>query len=84
MLAVPTTAVLSLGVDVRAATAKAALAANAREMRQVIDAVKAAGGRQVGTQSVSLSQVFGQNGEPNGFAASNVVSATVDSSGRAP
>ena len=69
---------LSLGVDVRAATAKAALAANAREMRQVIDAVKAAGGRQVGTQSVSLSQVLGQNGEPNGFAASNVVSATVD------
>ena len=75
---VPTTAVLSLGVDVRAATAKAALAANAREMRQVIDAVKSAGGRQVGTQSVSLSQVLGQNGEPNGFAASNVVSATVD------
>jgi uncharacterized protein YggE len=76
--AVPTTAVLSLGVDVRAATAKAALAANAREMRQVIDAVKAAGGRQVGTQSVSLSQVLGENGEPSGFAASNVVSTTVD------
>lgn len=76
--AVPTTAVLSLGVDVRAPSAKAALAANAREMRRVIDAVKAAGGRQVGTQSVSLSQVLGQNGEPSGFAASNVVSATVD------
>jgi uncharacterized protein YggE len=76
--AVPTTAVLSFGVDVRAATAKGALAANAREMRQVIEAVKAAGGRQVGTQSVSLSQVLGQNGEPSGFAASNVVSATVD------
>jgi uncharacterized protein len=76
--AVPTTAVLSLGVDVRATTAQGALAANAREMRQVIDAVKAAGGRDVGTQSVSLSQAFGQNGEPSGFAASNVVSATVD------
>ena len=76
--AVPTTALLSLGVDVRAATAKAALAANAREMQQVIAAVKAAGGREVGTQSVSLSQVLGQNGEPSGFAASNVVSATVD------
>ena len=76
--AVPTSAVLSLGVDVRAATAKAALAANAREMRQVIDAVKAAGGRQVGTQAVTLSQVLGENGEPTGFAASNVVSATVD------
>ena len=78
VVAVPTTAVLSLGVDVRAATAKAALAANAREMRQVIDAVKTAGGRQVATQSVSLSQVLGQNGEPTGFAASNVVTATVD------
>lgn len=76
--AVPTTAVLSLGVDVRAATARAALAANARELRQVIDAVKTAGGRQVGTQAVSLSQALGQNGEPTGFAASNVISATVD------
>jgi uncharacterized protein YggE len=78
VVAVPNTAVLSLGVDARAASAKAALAANAREMRQVIDAVMAAGGSQVGTQSVSLSQVLGQNGEPAGFAASNVVSATVD------
>ena len=76
--AVPTIAVLSLGVDTRAASAKAALSANARETRQVIDAVKAAGGREVRTQSVSLSQVLGQNGEPAGFAASNVVSATVD------
>lgn len=76
--AVPTVAVLSLGVDVRAASARAALAANSRELRQVIDAVKAAGGRQVGTQSVSLSQVLDQNGEPSGFAASNVVSVTVD------
>ena len=78
VVAVPTIAVLSLGVDTRAASAKAALSANAREMRQVIDAVKAAGGREVRTQSVSLSQVLGQNGEPAGFAASNVVSATVD------
>ena len=76
--AVPTTAVLSLGVDSRAATAKAALAANAREMQQVIAAVKAGGGRDVGTQAVSLSQVFGQNGDQVGFAASNVVSVTVD------
>ena len=44
--AVPTTAVFSFGVDTRAATAKAALAGNAREMRQVIAAVKAAGGRE--------------------------------------
>jgi hypothetical protein len=76
--AVPTSAVLSLGIDTRGATAKAALAANAREMRQVIDAVKAAGGRRVGTQSVSLGQVLGENGEPSGFAASNVVTTEVD------
>jgi len=76
--AVPTTAVLSLGVDTRAATAKAALAANAQEMSKVIDAVKTAGGSQVGTQSVSLSETLGQKGEPTGFVASNVVSATVD------
>ena len=62
---VPTTGVFTFGVDVRAATAKAALAANAREMREVIAAVKAAGGRQVGTQSVWLSQVFGENNEPS-------------------
>ena len=64
---VPTSAVFSFGVDTRAATAKAALAANAREMRQVIAAVKASGGRQVGTQSVSVSQSLDQNGEPNGL-----------------
>ena len=50
---VPTSASFSFGVDVRAASAKAAIAANSREMRQVIAAVKSAGGRNVGTQSVS-------------------------------
>ncbi len=78
VIAVPTIAVVSLGVDTRAPNAKSALAANAREMQLVIAAVKAAGGRDVRTQSVSLSQVLSQNGEPNGFAASNAVSATVD------
>ena len=78
VVAAPTVAVVSLGVDTRAANAKSALAANAREMQLVIAAVKAAGGRDVRTESVSLSQVLGQNGEPTGFAASNAVSATVD------
>lgn len=76
--ALPSAAVLSFGVDTRAATAKAALAANARDMRQVIAAVKAAGGRDVGTLSVSLSQVLGDNAEANGFAASNTVTAGTD------
>ena len=46
---------------------EAALAANAREMRQVIAAVKAAGGREVGTQSVSLSQVLGAERRADGL-----------------
>ena len=75
--AVPTTAVFSFGVDSRAATAKGALAANSREMREVIAAVKAAGGKNVTTQSVSLSQAFGPDGTPNGFAASNIVTASI-------
>ncbi len=75
--AVPTTAVFSFGVDSRAETAKAALSANAREMRRVIAAVKTAGGNNVGTQSVSLSQAYGPDGTPSGFAAANVVSASV-------
>lgn len=75
---VPTTAAFSFGVDSRAETARAALAANSREMREVIAAVKAAGGRDVGTQSVSLAQAFGPDGVPAGFAASNVVTATTD------
>jgi len=74
--AVPTTAVFSFGVDSRATTAKGALAANSREMRLVIAAVKEAGGKNVTTQSVNLSQAFGPDGAPNGFAASNVVTAT--------
>ena len=76
--ATPTSAVFSFGVDSRAQTAKAALAANARDMRAVIAAVKAAGGKDVGTLSVSVSQVLGQDGEQNGFAASNAVTATTD------
>jgi len=76
--ATPTSAVLSFGVDSRAQTAKAALAANARDMRAVIAAVKAAGGKDVGTLSVSVSQVLGSNGEQNGFAASNAVTTTTD------
>jgi uncharacterized protein len=76
--AVPTTAIFSFGVDTRADLARAALAANAREMRLVIAAVKAAGATNVGTQAVSLSQAFDQNGDVSGFSASNAVTATID------
>jgi uncharacterized protein YggE len=74
----PNRAVLSLGVDSRADTARAAIAANAKEMRKVIDAVRAAGGRDVSTQSVALSPVTDENGAVTGYAASNVVTAAVD------
>lgn len=76
--AAPTRATLSFGVDSRADSAKAALAVNGKEMRKVIDAVRAAGGRDVGTQSVSLSQVLGRDNQIIGFAAVNSVSATID------
>jgi hypothetical protein len=76
--AIPNRAQLSLGVDSRADTARGALSANAKEMRRVIDAVRAAGGRDISTQSVSLSPQLGENGAVTGYAAGNVVVATVD------
>ena len=60
------------------ATAKAAVSANAREMRQVIAAVKSAGGKKVAPRRCRSRRSYGQNSEPNGFGASNVVVATID------
>ena len=57
---VPDRAELSFGVESQGQTAKAALAANAVEMRKVIAAVKAAGGTDVKTQSVSLSPRYNE------------------------
>ena len=75
--AVPDRAEISFGVESPAPTAKAALAANAIEMRNVIAALKAAGATEIKTQSISLSTRYAQNGEANGFVAQNVVSAKV-------
>jgi uncharacterized protein YggE len=74
--AVPSEALLTLGVESRADTAKAALAANAAAMRKVIDAVEAAGGEDVGTQSVWLNPWQDENG-PAGYVATNTVSTKV-------
>ena len=81
--AVPDRAEISAGVESRAPTAKAALAANAAAMRKVIDALRDRGGKDVTTQTVSLSTSFDQNGQPNGFVATNVASAkaTLDGAG---
>jgi len=80
---VPDRAELSFGVESQGQTAKAALAANAGEMRRVIAAVKAAGGTNVQTQSVSLSPRYGDQNEVQGFVATNTVSATIRELARA-
>jgi uncharacterized protein YggE len=73
--AVPDRAQVSAGVESRAATARGALAANATAMQKVIAALRSAGGKDVTTQTVSLSTAFDQNGQPSGFVATNVASA---------
>ena len=76
MSAVPDTADLSFGVETRGANAKAALAANSSAMRKLIAAVKAAGGKDVTTQSVWLNAYHGEKG-PEGYVATNSVSTTI-------
>jgi uncharacterized protein YggE len=75
--AVPDRAELSFGVESQGQTAKAALAANAAEMRRVLAAVKAAGGVDLKTQSVSLSPRYDEQNVVQAFVATNTVSATV-------
>src|SRR5919197_1729335 len=75
--ATPTRASVSFGVQTQAPTAKAALAANATDMRKVIAAVEGAGAKDVQTENVSLSAVFGDNQAVQGYTAVNTVSATV-------
>lgn len=81
--AVPDKLELSFGVESQAATAKAALAANSAEMRKVIAAIKAAGATDVKTVSVSLSPRYREGGDIQSYVASNSVSATVATVGKA-
>jgi uncharacterized protein YggE len=74
---VPDRVEFSFGVESQGQTAKAALIANAAEMRRVLAAVKAAGGTNVTTQSVSLSPRYNEENEVQAFVAANTVSATV-------
>jgi uncharacterized protein YggE len=76
VVAVPDQAQVSAGVESRAQTASAALAANAAAMRKVLDALRDRGGSDVTTQTVSLQTAFDDQGQPNGFVATNVASAT--------
>ena len=81
--AVPDKLQLSFGVESQAASAKAALAANSAEMRKVIAAIKVAGATEVTTLSVSLSPRYREGGDIQSYAASNTVSATVATVGKA-
>jgi uncharacterized protein YggE len=76
--AVPNEAQMSFGVESRAATAKAAVAANADAMRKLLNALRQAGAREIQTQWVSVYPVSGENGTIDGYSASNSVSAVSD------
>src|SRR5262249_12341038 len=75
--ATPTRATVSFGVQTQAPTAKAALAQNGADMRKVIAALQAAGAKDVETQWVALSPIYGDNQALQGYSAANSVSATV-------
>jgi uncharacterized protein len=76
---VPDEAQMSFGVETRRPTAKAAVAANADEMRRVINALRQAGAREIATQWVSVYPVSsGESGSIDGYSASNTVSAVTD------
>lgn len=77
VVSTPDRAELSFGVESQGKTARAALAANAAEMRKVIAAVKAAGGTDVKTQSVSLSPRYNEQNDVQAFVAGNSVSAGI-------
>src|SRR3954452_18079070 len=72
--AVPDEATVSAGVRTHAATAHAALAANAKAMNAVVDALKQAGGRDLQTQQVSLYPQTDQEGKVTGYVAQDTVS----------
>ncbi len=81
--AVPDRAELTVGVESQGATAKAALAANAAEMRRVLAALRSAGATDLKTQSVSVNARYAEAGAVQGFTAQNSVSATVRNVARA-
>jgi uncharacterized protein YggE len=76
--AVPNEASMSFGAETRAATAKAAVAANADAMRRILNALRQAGGRELRTQWVSVYPVSDETGQITEYAASNSVSAVSD------
>lgn len=80
---IPDRAVFLFGVESQAESARAALAANAAEMRRVLAALRAAGATELQTQSVSVSPRYGDQMVVQGYVAQNSVSATIRQLGRA-
>jgi uncharacterized protein YggE len=76
--AVPNEAQMSFGVESRAPTAKAAVAANADAMRKVINALRQARAREIATQWVSVYPYNRDDQTIGGYTASNSVSAVSD------
>jgi uncharacterized protein len=75
----PNEAQMSFGVETRGQTARAAVAANADDMRRIINALRQAGAREIATQWVSVYPVSSsEDGSIDGYSASNSVSAVTD------
>ena len=84
--AVPNEAQFSLGVTTKGQTAREALAANSAQMRELIDAVKAAGvpERDIKTQDVSVGAGYEADGKEAGYWARNSLSVRITDLERAP
>ena len=83
--AVPDKAAFSAGVSTNAATAQAALAANAAKAAHVLDALRSAGVAKgdLQTQDVSVSPRWNDRGEQEGFTAHSSVQVHVQNARRA-
>ena len=76
---VPDEADFSLGITTKGRTARAALAANSERMRELIEALKAAGiaERDIQTRDVSAGSDYDETGRSDDFVASNTVSVLI-------
>ena len=76
---VPDEAEFSLGITTEGRTAAAALAANSTRMRELIEALKAAGiaERHIQTRDVSVGSDYDESGRSDDFVASNTVSVLI-------
>ena len=76
---VPDEAEFSLGITTKGRTAGTALAANSKRMRELIEALKAAGiaERDIQTRDVSVGSDYDETGRSDDFVASNTVSVLI-------